>query len=329
MSSPGNLLLYSVSGKREISWPVFKRIFDVLAGSELVKYENASIARNLVLRAFDSLGHWDFVSECDDLRVAIAPSCFSRLPTDASLAVLCGSRSPETLETVQIAASKYNISVEITAHPGLLSVLLPDRILLRAPDDSLLEECATSLGIRLAAPPPAYALAQVSTALKQIEASLEWKQIPELNWSCADFEPEHNRFLRVSAARAPFRLTRYLHPQKNTFRYYMWDSDKCAEIDANWGRYYALNRSGFNVLYFDASKHLLALPRSLPLPRLLARAVALCSGLCPRLLTSSPGGEATNFAVYELVPHCVVDLVAAKLGQGLQSTRFEIQRSIA
>lgn len=329
MNTPGNLLLYSVSGKREVSWPVFKRMFDMLAGMELVRYENAALSRNLVLRAFGTLGHWEILNERDGLRIAIAPSCLSRLPTSNSLAVLCGSRSAETIDRVRTVASKCNVTVEITSHPGPLSVLLPDRVLLRGPDDSHLYECAMSLGITLAVSPPAYALASESATMHQIEASLEWKQIPELNWSCADFDPEHNCFLRMKEGRSSFRLTRYLDPQKNLFRYYIWDSDMCAEIDVDWGRYLALHRSGFNVLYFDPGKHLLALPKSLPLPRLLARAVGLCSGSSPRTLTSSSDGGLTNFVIYELVPHCVADLAAAKLGQELFSTTFDIQRSIA
>src|SRR5207245_6057329 len=111
-------------------------------------------------------------------------------------------------------------------HPGDLSALAPERVILRAPVNSNLDECASSLGIALAATLPAYALASVSATLQQIAASLEWKTVPELNWSSADFNPEHNCFTRVKEGRASFRLTRYLDPVKNVFRYYMWDSDK-------------------------------------------------------------------------------------------------------
>lgn len=329
MSTSGDLLLYVVSAKREISWPVFKRVLDTLAARELARYENAVVARNVILRAFDSLGHCQVLSDDDGLRIAVAPSSMVRLPTSANIAVLCGSRSPETIDLVRNAASKCNVAVEVSLHLGDLSALLPERVILRAPVNSNLDECASILGIALAATPPAYALASLSTTLHQIAASLEWKTVPELNWSSADFDPEHNCFTRVKEGRASFRLTRYLDPVRNLFRYYMWDSDKCAEIDLDWGRYLALHRSGFNVLYFDSTKHLLATPKSLPLPRLLARSVALCSGSSPRPLTNSSDGRSTNFVVYELVPRCLADLVAAKLEQELFSSTFDIQRSTA
>jgi hypothetical protein len=245
------------------------------------------------------------------------------------MAVLCGSRSPDTIDLVRTAASKCNVTVKTGPHSGDLSTLLPERVILHGLVNSNLDECASSLGIPLAATPPAYALASLSATLPEIAASLEWKTVPELNWPFADFDPEHNGFTRVKEGRPSFRLTRYLDPIKNVFRYYMWDSDKCAEIDLDWGRYLALHRSDFNVLYFDPTKHLLATPKSLPLPRLLARSLALCSGSSPRPLTSSSDGPLTNFVVYELVPRCLADLIAAKLEQELFSSTFDIQRSIA
>lgn len=329
MTTSGDMLLYVLSSKREISWPVFKRVFDTLAARELVKYDNAGVARNIVLRAFASLGHCEVVSDSDGLRIVIAPSSLVRLPTSASIAVLCGSRSPETIDVVRTAAAKFQVAVETMAHPGDLSPLLPQRVVLRAQAGSSLSDFAMSLGIAVAVTPPAHALVCMSATLDHIAASLEWRTAPELQWPSADFDPEHNRFTRPRDGRLPFRLTRYLDPVKNIFRYYMWNSEECAAIDPDWGRYLALQKSGFGVLYFDSTKHFLTMPKSLPLPRLLARAVVLCSGSSPRTLMRSSGREATDFAVYELVPSSIAEMVAAKVGQDLSYSTFAVQGSIA
>lgn len=329
MTTSGDMLLYVLSSKREMSWSVFKRVFDTLAGRELVKYDNAGVARNIVLRGFDSLGHCEVISDSDGLRIVISPSSLVRLPTSVSMAVLCGSRSPETIDAVRTAAMKSQVVVETMAHPGDLSPLLPQRVVLRAPADPNLSDFAESLGITFTATPTAHALACMSATLDQIAGSLEWKTAPELQWPSADFDPEHNRFTRPQHSRMPFRLTRYLDPVKNIFRYYMWNSDECAAIDPDWGRYLALQKSGFGVLYFDSMRHLLTMPRWLPLPRLLARAVVLCSGSSPRTLMRSSAREATDFAVYELVPNSIAELVAAKVGQDLSFSTFAVQRSIA
>lgn len=329
MNTSGDLLLYVLSSKREISWPVFKRVFDSLAARELLKYENAPVARNIILRAFDSLGHCEVVGDSEGLRIVISPSALVRLPTSASIAVLCGSRSPETIDVVRIAAAKFQLTVEAMAHPGELSPLLPQRVVLHARTDSSLSDFAESLRIAFTSIPPAHALACMSVTLNQISAALEWKKAPELRWPSADFDPEHNCFTRSQDGRRTFRLTRYLDPVKNIFRYYIWNSDECAAIDADWGRYLALQKADFNVLYFDSTTHLLAMPKALPLPRLLARAVVLCSGSSPRTLLKSAGREPTDFAVYELVPSSIAELVAAKLGQDLSSSQFALHRSIA
>jgi hypothetical protein len=329
MITSGDLLLYVLSSKREVSWPVFKRAFDTLAASALMKYDSAAVARNIISRALDSLGHCEMVTDSDGLRIVVAPSSLVRLPTSVSMAVLSGSRSPETIAVVQKAAASFQVEVETMAHQGDLSPLLPQRVVLRAPDDSSLSDFAESLGITFAATPPAHALAYMCATLDQIAASLEWKTAPELHWSSADFDPERNRFAPPQDGRLPFRLTRYLDPIRNIFRYYMWNSDECATIDPDWGRYLALHKSGFNVLYFDSTKHLFAMPKSLPLPRLLARAVVLCSGASPRTLMKSSGRESTDFAIYELVPSSIAESVAAKLGQYLSSSTFAVHGSIA
>ena len=52
-------------------------------------------------------------------------------------------------------------------------------------------------------------------------------------------------------------------------------------------------------------------PRQVPLPKLLARALALCSGEAPRLVP----GTGIGLRAYPSVPHPVFEVVAAKLHQ--------------
>src|SRR5204863_5404064 len=143
--------------------------------------------------------------------------------------------------------------------------------------DSAMHDLANTLGIPFTSTPAGYNLACMSGTLAEIEGSLQWKKVPELDWSPADFDPEYNRFVPKHTDRRRVRLTRYLNPITNVFRYYMWNDEMCAPIDSDWGRYLAMQKSGFPVLYFDDARHLLAIPKTLPLPRLLARAVGLCS----------------------------------------------------
>jgi hypothetical protein len=86
----------------------------------------------------------------------------------------------------------------------------------------------------------------------------------------------------------------------------------------------ALQRAGFGVLYFDFSLNLLAIPRTVPLPRLLARSVSLCSGSIAHPLRSRLGKRHLDFVVYELVPQVVAEVVAAKVGQELIDCHLNI-----
>jgi hypothetical protein len=320
----GDLLLYVMSAKRDMSWAVFKRTFDILAAKEVAEYESAAIARSVVLKSLDGLGHCEVLNHDGDLRVVAAPSVLVRLPLKRNVAVLAGARSPETLETVSSVASEFGMRVESTAQYGELSQLVPERVSVSADGESSLAECATKLSVPYSEVPPAWAIAQMSATLNDIVGNLNWAEAPELNWPRTDFDPEYNSFKETGNSRASFRITRYLDPTRNIFRCYVWDGVLCAPIDADWGRYMALQRAGFGVLYFDQRLNLLAIPRTVPLPRLLARSVSLCSGSIAHPLRSRLGKGPLDFVIYELVPQVVAEIVAAKVGQELIDCRLNI-----
>jgi hypothetical protein len=306
----GDLLLYVMSAKRDMSWAVFKRTFDILAAKEVAAYESAAIARSVVLKSLDGLGHCEVLNHDGDLRVVAAPSVLVRLPLKKNVAVLAGARSPESLETVSRVASEFGIRVESTAQYGELSQLVPKRVSVSADGESSLAECATKLSVPYSEVPAAWTIAQMSATLNDIVENLNWAEAPELNWPRTDFDPEYNSFKEAGDSRASFRVTRYLDPTRNIFRYYVWDGVLCAPIDADWGRYHRVN--------------LLAIPRTVPLPRLLARSVSLCSGSMAHPLQSRLGKRHLDFVVYELVPQVVAEVVAAKVGQELIDCHLNI-----
>lgn len=325
----GDLLLYVISTKREMSWPAFKRLFDSVAAREIVSYDNASIARSILLRHLDGLGHCELLSDTDELRIVATPTSLVRLPTAKCLAVLSGSRSPDSLEILRKVGGNREVSIESTPHFGDLAPLLPEKVLLSAPTDTVMDNLAKILGIPFTSTPAGYNLACMSGTLAEIESSLQWKSVPELDWSPADFDPEYNCFVPKGTDRRRVRLTRYLNPITNVFRYYMWNDEMCAPIDSYWGRYLAMQKSGYPVFYFDDERHLLALPKTLPLPRLVARAVTLCSGSAPRILRSKSKNRNLDLAIYELVPRQIAELIAGKLGQALFVSHLDVRSKVA
>jgi hypothetical protein len=320
----GDLLLYVVSAKRDMSWAVFKRTFDILAAKEIAEYESAAIARSVVLKSLDGLGHCEVLNHDGNLRVIAAPSVLVRLPLKNNVAVLAGARSPESLEQVSRVASEFGMRVESTAQYGELSQLVPERVSIVADGESSLAESATKLCVPYSEIPAAWTLSQISATLNDIVGNLNWAEAPELNWPRTDFDPEYNSFKEAGDSRPSFRVTRYLDPTRNIFRYYVWDGALYAPIDPDWGRYMALQRAGFGVLYFDYRLNLLAIPRTVPLPRLLARSASLCSGSIAHPHRSRLGKRYLDFVVYELVPQVVAEVVAAKVGQELIDCHLNI-----
>ena len=88
-----------------------------------------------------------------------------------------------------------------------------------------------------------------------------------------------------------------------------------------WGRFAVLKSAGKQVLVYDETNGDLAVPESVPLPRLLARGLTLCSGVPPMPEGGTPslssGGKGRR-TVYRGVSPDVLRTVAGKLAQTAQ-----------
>ena len=86
-------------------------------------------------------------------------------------------------------------------------------------------------------------------------------------------------------------------------------------INKNWGRYMILNRSRKEVIFNDRDKNIVAIPASLPLPRLISEAMTLFSGKAPKRLFSEIEGIKTWFNIYENIPPIFASNYFRKVGQ--------------
>jgi hypothetical protein len=99
------------------------------------------------------------------------------------------------------------------------------------------------------------------------------------------------------------------------------------------GRYAVLREAGASAVAYDESTGEVAVPQGVPLPPLLARACALCTGYAPRtvprsVVSSSLTGH-SKLTVYGGVPPDVLATVAAKAGQAAKVGRLSVERSYA
>lgn len=335
MSETSEKLLYVISAKKELAWLSFKETFDYLYNLETgLREENTDKdgiknKRLQAIRALDSLGHCDFNFSDDSSKnkVYAASPVLVRLPCAGfPQAILAGARSPNTIAQLSNTCQSvgHHINLEVTAQASE-SVLIPKRVAVQAEDVGELRAIANSLKIPFIETPSAWSVLHFSASIDDYLATLKWYNDTELNWQSKTFDPIYLQFQSIKETDCPIRLSKYSHPSRNTQVYYLWQDGKCAEIDLDWGRYAVLKALRRNVLIYDKHRFIMAVPASANLPRLLERALTLCSGYAPkyekmpRVLPPIQG-----FKLFSAIPPQIAEMTAAKSGQTLLQQSLSI-----
>lgn len=314
-SASGDPLLYAISARRDVAWSAFRATCDSLLTLDPALSADMRGARSLAAAIGDSLGHWDLIATDDaPPRICIAPPVLARLPWPGlPRAVLCGARAPDTPEAVAAAAAQSDATVKFrTTHS-----YAPTRIEVTGASDTQLAALADALMIPFAAEPPAWSLAIGSGRLDQYLDTLQWEPHTELNWPRQEFDPERLAFGPLAPAPvAPthlqgLRLVSYQHPAGWTRRDRLILNGRSAPADRSWARYAVLAYRGQRVLRADRRAGTVTVPRQLPLPNLLARALTLCSGVPPRTLP----GAGLGLHGYSGVPASIMEAVMTRVWQ--------------
>jgi hypothetical protein len=319
----GDAVLFTLSAWGQCSWQKFRRAFDDLhvqslsLSGEVPLQADANIRFNAA-RTLDSLGHCEVTFGAEG-KVSVAPSVLAALPV-AGLprAVLCGSRSPETVAIVRrVARAKQSVQVRITPQ-ARWNPFAPARIEVQATAGAVLEQVADDLGILYEAIPPAWSLASSGSSVETFLQSLTWLTRPDLTWTRVDFDPDYLRFggRRDSG---PLILARYQDPVRGRWVFRLWREDESADInDPSWGRYAVLAAFGRVVLRYDPMLGELGVPLGVPLPRLFFRAIALCSGFAANVPTPMRGANGSaihSYHEFHSVSADVYSACATKIGQ--------------
>jgi hypothetical protein len=232
---------------------------------------------------------------------------------------LCGSRSPETApEVVAAGARSGKVTVRATRQSAV-HPYAPSRVEVVASADDGLAALAGVLGIRFAAEPPAWGLAQACCTITAYLASLDWQPDDGLDWPRRDFDPDRLAFGPPQEGRdgEALRLSTYEHPRGWRRVDRLYREGMMARADRAWGRYAVLASARIGVLRYDHRNGIVTVPRQVPLPKLPARSFSLCSGRPPAVVP----GEGLGDHRYSGVPECVFQALAAALGQQCQVVR--------
>lgn len=296
-----------------MSWETFKRIVDEACVPDGNLASEMRYVRGEAVNVGSELGHWEVVRAGGGRRIIVAPPVLARLPWPGlPRAVLCGSRSPDTL--VEICRVRDAIGgLSVSTSPQHHHPYAAARLELRGESEEQLTAAAHKLGVRYNPTPAAWSIAIASGSVEGYLSALRWEEREDLNWDRREFDPELLQ-LRPSVDgddRSGLRLVNYSHPSGWDWRDWLWNDGASADADRSWGRYCVLASAGRSVLRYDHRDGVATVPRQLPLPRLLARALALSSGTAPSVVPGSGIGLRT----YASVPRPVFEVVSKKLNQ--------------
>ncbi len=320
--SPGDLLLFALSDHDAMPWIHFSSAVAELntdkdeGGLALKRFQTAEL--------LSGLGHCDRVVRDGKQVVAAAPAALARLPvTGLPIAVLVGRRQSRTVEELT-AVCRSVAGSQLDVEPSeIRSALVPSRISVVGEAESHVAEVAMRVGIPYISVPAAWTLAVVSGDLDTVHDALLWEERSQLNWVKRRFDPVKLRMaLPDQVLESPSEFWAYEDPYSRRAKFFLRRNGAEAEIGREWGRWSILSSLGTSVLCFDSRRNLLASPRSVPLPALLARSLTLCSGRVP---------DAAEFSgrvhhVYGSVPLAIASAIAKRLGQQLLNRDINLPR---
>jgi hypothetical protein len=321
--SPGDRLLYAISAKQEMGWPVFKRTFELLCTHHLTEknLEDMKFARYETARVLDALGHVE-VDFGSSARLYAAPPALALLPSSGlPVAVLAGARAPNTIDLLSArlerTGGKFQLDIRLQRDE---SKRFPARIAVTGESVEDLARFASEAGLAFQEAPASWKILNFAGSLGDYLSGCEWLHTDRLSWDERTFDVQELRF-SPTRSDSGLLLIRYIHPSRQYPLYYLWRGIEAARVDPDWGRFAALKEAGRNILHYDHSASAVFLPATVPLPKLLARALCLCSGLVPPLISGSARVDSTSisplFKVYPNVPYEFAQIVATKLDQSL------------
>jgi hypothetical protein len=317
MTQPGDQLLAVISARRHVSSRAFRDAFNVVHSRALAVHsglqEPVELIRLRTLRLLSELGHAEMLPYEFRHVVAATPTVLARLPQPGlPRAVLAGSRGIKALELLREACTPFKAGARVlTQMQPYCGGYPPTTVAVEATDEITLQEVAERAGIRFAKHPPAWRLLTTAASVSDYDDSLTWTRIPDPGWPRKDFDISTLTF-RSECDQPPIRLSMFSNVVTHRQIHRLWRDGKVADVDRDWGRWLYLRDCGRQVATFDSDAQTVAVPATVPLPRLLARALALFIGMAP-FRQSDPRNPSLKVDTYSGLPEEAAGLLAGKL----------------
>jgi len=327
-------LLYAISTRGKMSFSNYSDAFASIFSQVYKTFpEDISFTqlKFQTLRLLDALGHCDFdygkryVYACQPLFVLMPSFGLPRF-------LLTGARNEELLSRIKKFANENRDSVRRYTIPQRIEhSLLPPAIYFEAVTKDMVEKAASKVGVGIKIDEPAaWHLINFSCDICEIERIASFALRQEPDWPKRTFSTAGLVFSRYPSIQDEIRLVEYTNPVDQQSLHFLWQGNHAAEVNRDWGRFLVLNKQAKNIILYDTKRFMLAVPTTVPLPRLISRALTLCTGLAPldRIIPGRPTEtipENCHFNIYQSVVPSIAEVVSMKLGQAL--TKYGIELS--
>ena len=330
--SMGDELLTYLTNRREGGVAHFFEAYETILTDAITRQEaslpaNVARFRRWSLGWYDMLGHLDYEYESGRIRV-LSPTLLPVPCQRGHRAILVGGRSPEFFAQLRRTAQSEGVQVYLEAQPDP-TYLAPSVISLYTDYEyngkaySPIQRVAEQVGIPyLADEFTTWQLLDRSGSLAEYQTALQPEpEAQTATWTLRVFNPALLSFERATTNTFDQSFT-LVERQLNAYEYvhYLWIDGQSYRVDKNWGRFLVLQKRGQQVIFQRERYNQIAIPATLPLPRVLARGFALLSGKIPVREEHDFDGTKRGYMLYENAGNILSGSYIQKLGQQLQST---------
>jgi hypothetical protein len=328
----GNLLLTYLTVKTESNAAEFYEVYERIYGNAYFQDDgensnNFSRIKRVSLNLFDFLGYLDY--EYQSSRIVVNPPQLIFIPTKKGRkTLLIGGRDPAFINRLMETGNKFGLGIEICQQQANSShFLIPDTITVSASrpakegyGEMQLKALCSEMQIAFNTKEiTQFGLQEFSVDITQYEQYvLSHNEVPpeDYNWARKIFNPLTLRFEKVDSNTFDMDYTLVEYKLREwEYHHKLWVKGRCYKVNKNWTRYIIIKRAKRQVVIYDSQKQVVAIPASMPLPRLFAESIALLSGRPSHTKSLSLDNHHHLFVLFENIPSVFIQNCFMKLGQ--------------
>jgi hypothetical protein len=305
-------LMHLISVQGELGLTRFLDYFEQLYPANFgLDEDERYYARFQTIRFLEALGHCEY--DYSNRRIyACKPVITLQSNWGLPQAILSGARTPALIRSLREFAGKNKDKIVLREISQPYYPVLPHAVILKAVSLDALREVALDLGIGCdAGQETSSIILDFSLSVQQMYEELEFNISAELNWRKLMFSTESLSFSMPVPSSNNLVLAEYTNRITRQKIHFLWSEGKAAVIERDWGRFIVLFLEGKSVLLYNKKKFQLLVPKNIPLPALIARAVTLKSGIVPVVKTVA----AKKYWVYGSIDPVFAGQIGEKLGQ--------------